>query len=111
MVGHRSFLLKIFRKEIRRSVDVITNNFVVSEDCYSVSRLLIHTWVLLQEWKLEKKLYDMHMPDISNGDNGRTGRGINSVSDLNVDEEAPLISSLRMSHLGRTQISSRDASL
>ncbi|KAL8120408.1 putative sugar phosphate/phosphate translocator At3g17430 [Apium graveolens] len=64
-----------------------------------------------KEWKLEKKLYDIYTPDISNGDNGRTGRGINSVSDLNVDEEAPLISSLRMSHLGRTQISSRDASL
>lgn len=67
--------------------------------------------VLLQDWKLEKKLYDIYTPDNNNGENGRTGRGVNSVSDLNVDEEAPLISSLRMSHLGRTQINSRDASL
>ena len=66
---------------------------------------------LLQDWKLEKKLYDVYTPDNSNGDNGRTGRGVNSVSDLNVDEEAPLISSLRMSHLGRTQLNGRDASL
>ncbi|WOH07415.1 hypothetical protein DCAR_0726845 [Daucus carota subsp. sativus] len=64
-----------------------------------------------KEWKLEKKLYDVYTPDNSNGDNGRTGRGVNSVSDLNVDEEAPLISSLRMSHLGRTQLNGRDASL
>ncbi|KAK1390310.1 putative sugar phosphate/phosphate translocator [Heracleum sosnowskyi] len=64
-----------------------------------------------KEWKLEKKLYDVYTPDNSNGDNGITGRGVNFVSDLNIDEEAPLISSLRVSHLGRTQISSRDASL
>lgn len=56
-------------------------------------------------------MYDVYTPDNSNGDNGRTGRGVNSVSDLNVDEEAPLISSLRMSHLGRTQLNGRDASL
>lgn len=65
----------------------------------------------MKDWKLEKKLCDIYTPDNNNGENGRTGRGVNSVSDLNVDEEAPLISSLRMSHLGRTQINSRDASL
>ncbi|KAL1806782.1 hypothetical protein ACET3Z_029850 [Daucus carota] len=63
-----------------------------------------------KEWKLEKKLYDIYAPDNSNADTGRTGRGVNFVSDLNVDLESPLISS-RLSHIGRTQLSSRDASL
>ncbi|XP_074338623.1 putative sugar phosphate/phosphate translocator At1g48230 isoform X1 [Apium graveolens] len=64
-----------------------------------------------KEWKLEKKLYDIYTADNSNMDTGRTSRGLNSVSDQNVDLESPLISSSRLSHIGRTQLSSRDASL
>lgn len=71
----------------------------------------LHLCFLLQEWKLEKKLYDIYTPDNSNADNGRTNRGVNAISDLNVDLESPLISSSRLSHIGRTQLSSRDASL
>ncbi|KAK1380417.1 putative sugar phosphate/phosphate translocator [Heracleum sosnowskyi] len=64
-----------------------------------------------KDWKVEKKLYDIYTPDNSNADNGRPSRGVNSVSDLNLDLESPLISSSRLSHIGRTQLSSRDASL
>lgn len=42
------------------------------------------------------------MPDnVSN--NGGSGGGNGSLSDMNIDEEAPLISS-RVSHIGRMQL-------
>lgn len=64
---------------------------------------------MTKEWKLEKKSSDIYAPDNSDDYDGRNSRGINSVSDLNVDEEAPLIPSSRISHIGRSQLSSRDA--
>lgn len=43
------------------------------------------------------------MPDnVSN--NGGSGGGNGSLSDMKIDEEAPLISSSRVSHIGRMQL-------
>lgn len=60
-----------------------------------------------QEWKLEKKSSDIFTPDTE--DDGNNGRIVSSASDLNVDEEAPLVPSSRISHIGRSQLSNRDA--
>lgn len=54
-----------------------------------------------QERMFEKKSSDRN-------DDERNGRGFGSASDSIVDEEAPLISSARISHIGRTQLSNRD---
>ncbi|KAE8712979.1 putative sugar phosphate/phosphate translocator [Hibiscus syriacus] len=51
---------------------------------------------LTKDWKLEKKSSDIFIPNVSNDTNG--GSNFNS-SELN-DEEAPLISSSRLSHMG-----------
>ncbi|KDP28002.1 hypothetical protein JCGZ_19082 [Jatropha curcas] len=61
---------------------------------------------ITKDWKLEKKSSDIFTPN-SNSDNHGGGGGSNS-SDLNVDEEAPLIPS-RLSHIGRTQFSNHAA--
>ncbi|KAL2470213.1 putative sugar phosphate/phosphate translocator [Abeliophyllum distichum] len=58
---------------------------------------------IAKDWKLEKKSSDVYRPDSSN-----VVEGI-STSDFAVDEEAPLIPSSRLSHIGRTQQSSRNA--
>ncbi|KAK9145959.1 hypothetical protein Sjap_005862 [Stephania japonica] len=55
-------------------------------------------------WNLEKKSSDLYTPDTTNDDNVNGGNG--SVSDQNVDEEAPLIPSSRLSHIGRSQLNS-----
>ncbi|XP_047307824.1 probable sugar phosphate/phosphate translocator At3g17430 [Impatiens glandulifera] len=52
-----------------------------------------------KEWKLEKKSSDVYRPD-SNDDKGAVDRDNDSI----VDEEAPLISSSRLSYIGRTQL-------
>lgn len=62
----------------------------------------------MKDWKLEKKSSDIYAPNNSNGEDGTNSRGNNSASDLNLDEETPLISSSRLSHIGRTQLSNRD---
>ncbi|XAR56937.1 hypothetical protein NMG60_11024908 [Bertholletia excelsa] len=61
---------------------------------------------IAKDWKLEKKSSDIIRPDRNDDNSGGSGRGNNSVSDLNVDEEAPLIPSSRLSHMGRMQVSS-----
>ncbi|KAK1387392.1 putative sugar phosphate/phosphate translocator [Heracleum sosnowskyi] len=61
---------------------------------------------MVKEWKLEKKSSDIFTPDSE--DDGSNGRVVSSASDLNVDEEAPLVPSSRISHIGRSQLSNRD---
>lgn len=62
---------------------------------------------IAKDWKFEKKSSDRHRPDSSDDDNGGSSRGNNnSASDVNVDEETPLIPSSRLSHIGRAQLSS-----
>ncbi|KAL1832642.1 hypothetical protein DCAR_0102663 [Daucus carota subsp. sativus] len=56
---------------------------------------------MTQEWKFEKKPTDSY-------DDDTNSRGLGSASDQSVDEEAPLISSSRISHIGRSQLSNRD---
>lgn len=63
---------------------------------------------IAKEWRLEKKSSDVFVPDNNNDDVVRNSRGSSSASDMNVDEEAPLIQSSRLSHIGRSQLSSRD---
>ncbi|XP_027093742.2 probable sugar phosphate/phosphate translocator At3g17430 [Coffea eugenioides] len=62
-----------------------------------------------KEFKMEKKSSDLYVPDdtINSSSGLRIGR--NSASDVNVDEEAPLLASSRLSHLGQSQYSSHSA--
>ncbi|KAJ4968474.1 hypothetical protein NE237_015175 [Protea cynaroides] len=63
-----------------------------------------------KDWKLEKKSSDLLTPDNSNNTNNVGSNGGNPfASDSKVDEEAPLIPSSRLSHIGRTQFSSYTA--
>ncbi|XP_057475522.1 probable sugar phosphate/phosphate translocator At3g17430 isoform X2 [Actinidia eriantha] len=57
---------------------------------------------IAKDWKLEKKSSDLLRPDSSEGNNEISS----SASDIITDEEAPLIPSSRLSHIGRTQLSS-----
>ncbi|KAI8011142.1 putative sugar phosphate/phosphate translocator [Camellia lanceoleosa] len=60
---------------------------------------------IAKDWKFEKKSSDIHRPDSSDDDNGGSSRGNNnSASDVNVDEETPLIPSSRLSHIGRRSL-------
>ncbi|KAG7029035.1 putative sugar phosphate/phosphate translocator, partial [Cucurbita argyrosperma subsp. argyrosperma] len=52
---------------------------------------------MVKDWKLEKRSSDIFTPNSNNG-NGGSGS-----SDMNVDEEAPLLAS-RLSHSGRMQV-------
>uniref|UniRef100_A0A5B7AK78 Sugar phosphate transporter domain-containing protein n=1 Tax=Davidia involucrata TaxID=16924 RepID=A0A5B7AK78_DAVIN len=58
----------------------------------------------VKDLKMEKRSSDLYVHEevINVGKNGWNG----SAPDITVDEEAPLIPSLRMSHLGRNQLSS-----
>ncbi|KAL2244355.1 probable sugar phosphate/phosphate translocator At1g48230 isoform X1 [Sesamum indicum] len=62
---------------------------------------------ITKDWKLEKKSSDLYTPDSSNDDDGSGSKASNS--DFIMDEEAPLIPSSRLSHIGRTQQSTRNA--
>ncbi|KAK4383302.1 putative sugar phosphate/phosphate translocator [Sesamum angolense] len=62
---------------------------------------------ITKEWKLEKKSSDLYTPDSINDDDGSGSNASNS--DFVMDEEAPLVSSSRLSHIGRTQQSTRIA--
>nr|ADN34035.1 phosphate translocator-like protein [Cucumis melo subsp. melo] len=53
---------------------------------------------IVKDWKLEKKSSDIFTP------NSNDGNGGNGSSDMNVDEEAPLLASSRLSHIGRMQV-------
>lgn len=59
-----------------------------------------------KEWKLEKKSSDVYSPDVKDGG---SELGSVSVSDQIVDEEAPLLPSSRISHVGRSPLSSHTA--
>ncbi|KAK9154384.1 hypothetical protein Sjap_001864 [Stephania japonica] len=58
-------------------------------------------------WNLEKKSSDLYTPDTTNDDCDNGGHS--SSSNQNVDEEAPLVPSSRLSHIGRSQLSSHTA--
>ncbi|RWR93124.1 putative sugar phosphate/phosphate translocator [Cinnamomum micranthum f. kanehirae] len=60
-----------------------------------------------KEWKLDKKSSDLYPNNGNNGNGG--GSNERSTSDPNVDEEAPLIPSSRLSHIGRSQLGSHNA--
>ncbi|CAL5412929.1 unnamed protein product [Camellia sinensis] len=61
---------------------------------------------ITKDWKSEKSS-DILRSDSSNDNNRGSSGGNNSGSDLlNVDEEVPLIPLSRLSHIGRTQLSS-----
>ncbi|XP_048320905.1 probable sugar phosphate/phosphate translocator At3g17430 isoform X1 [Ziziphus jujuba] len=60
---------------------------------------------MAKEWKFEKKSSDIFMPNNS----GDSVGGAGSASDSNVDEEAPLIPSARLSYIGRTQLGNHAA--
>lgn len=58
---------------------------------------------IMQDLGIEKKSSDLYVPDDTNS----SASGWNSTaSDIMVDEEAPLIPSSRVSHLGRSQLGS-----
>lgn len=58
----------------------------------------------MQDWKLEKKSSDIFVPnDTSDNSKGSSG-GNGGASDMNFDEEAPLLSTSRLSHIGRSQL-------
>lgn len=59
-----------------------------------------------KSWKLEKKSSDKLTPDSGDDNNGGGNRGNSYSLDMNVDEEAPLMASSRLSHIGRSQVSS-----
>lgn len=63
-----------------------------------------------KDLKMEKKSSDLYVPDdiINNSSGGKTGWNASPL-DLHVDEEAPLVPSSRVSHLGRNQLSSHKA--
>ncbi|XP_038723873.1 probable sugar phosphate/phosphate translocator At3g17430 isoform X2 [Tripterygium wilfordii] len=61
-----------------------------------------------KDWKLEKKSSDIFVPNNSS-DNIRAGASNLDASDMNVDEEAPLMPSSRLSHIGRTHLTNHGA--
>ncbi|MFS7938323.1 putative sugar phosphate transporter domain-containing protein [Helianthus anomalus] len=64
---------------------------------------------MTKDWRIEKKSSNLYSPD-NNTDDVDTSGKVSSMSDVNVvDEEVPLMASSRLSHIGRSQLSSRDA--
>lgn len=63
---------------------------------------------IAKDWKFEKKSSDIYVPN-DDGKNGGSSGGSNLASEKIVDEEAPLITSSRLSHIGRTQINTHPA--
>uniref|UniRef100_A0A5B7AHC0 Sugar phosphate transporter domain-containing protein n=1 Tax=Davidia involucrata TaxID=16924 RepID=A0A5B7AHC0_DAVIN len=79
---------------------VVTYNYLKVKDVRT-SQLLPPESIperIAKDWKLEKKSSDIYVPD---GSDGGSSRGNHPASDLNVDEEAPLIPPSRLSHIGR----------
>lgn len=62
----------------------------------------------MQDWKFEKKSSDIYVPDNIDENEGSSG-GNGTASDMKIDEETPLISSSRLSHIGRTQLTNQYA--
>ncbi|KAJ9546357.1 hypothetical protein OSB04_018900 [Centaurea solstitialis] len=63
---------------------------------------------MTKDWRLEKKSSNNIYATGGDNDND-DDTSIGKVSDMNVDEEVPLMASSRLSHIGRSQLSSRDA--
>ncbi|THG11655.1 hypothetical protein TEA_005902 [Camellia sinensis var. sinensis] len=62
---------------------------------------------VILDLRMEKKSSDLYVPDSSNNSSNGGKNGWNSsASDITVEEEAPLIPPLRVSHLGRSQLGS-----
>ncbi|KAL3752439.1 hypothetical protein ACJRO7_013141 [Eucalyptus globulus] len=61
---------------------------------------------MAKDWKLEKKSSDIYVPNSDNDNERGSIAGSLSGSDSKVDEEAPLITTSRLSHIGRTQLGS-----
>lgn len=71
---------------------LLIDHFVCSSNAFPIP--------FFQDWKLEKKSSDIFNPNNSSDNNGG-----NINSEPQIDEEAPLIASSRLSHIGRTQVS------
>ncbi|CAJ1975680.1 unnamed protein product [Sphenostylis stenocarpa] len=63
---------------------------------------------ITKDWKFEKKSSDVYVPDNIDGNEGSSG-GNGTASDMKIDEETPLVSSSRLSHIGRTQLTNQYA--
>lgn len=64
---------------------------------------------MTKDWRIEKKSSNVYAPDSTEDTDTSSGK-VSSMSDVNVvDEEVPLMASSRLSHIGRSQLSSRDA--
>ncbi|KMT19292.1 hypothetical protein BVRB_1g012980 [Beta vulgaris subsp. vulgaris] len=64
---------------------------------------------VVKDWKFEKKSSDIYVPNDDDGKNGGSSGGSIIASEKIVDEEAPLIPSSRLSHIGRTQVNPHPA--
>ncbi|KAJ9699936.1 hypothetical protein PVL29_005674 [Vitis rotundifolia] len=64
---------------------------------------------IVKDWKLEKKSSDIFVPDSSNDNIRGSGGGNGQASDLNVDAATPLLPSARLSHIGRSQLTTHTA--
>lgn len=74
----------------------------------AVPLIFLSALCLRQELKMEKKSSDLYVPDdIAKNSGGKGTR--NGSPDSIVDEEAPFIPSSRVSHLGRSPLSSYSA--
>ncbi|KAG2693186.1 hypothetical protein I3760_08G085400 [Carya illinoinensis] len=74
---------------------------------YAIALCGVIIYNYLKEFKMERKESDVYVPndDVNNNNGGRIGWNA-SIPGLEVDEEATLIPPSRLSHLGRSQLSS-----
>ncbi|KAH9684140.1 putative sugar phosphate/phosphate translocator [Citrus sinensis] len=81
---------------------VVMYNYIKVKDVRASSQLPAESIPdrIAKDWKLEKKSSDIFNPNNSSDNNGG-----NINSEPQIDEEAPLIASSRLSHIGRTQVS------
>ncbi|XP_047155725.1 LOW QUALITY PROTEIN: probable sugar phosphate/phosphate translocator At1g48230 [Vigna umbellata] len=63
---------------------------------------------ITKDWKFEKKSSDIYGARYIDENEGSSG-GNGTASDMKIDEETPLISSSRLSHIGRTQLTNQYA--
>uniref|UniRef100_A0A1D1YIQ6 Putative sugar phosphate/phosphate translocator At3g17430 n=1 Tax=Anthurium amnicola TaxID=1678845 RepID=A0A1D1YIQ6_9ARAE len=89
---------------------VVMYNYLKVKDVHMTNQLPVENIPerALKEWKMEKKSSDLFPGDGKNGNNGVNGV-IMSAADSTVDEEAPLLPSLRLSHIGRSLLGSHTA--
>lgn len=82
---------------------VVMYNYLKVKDGRAINQLPVDaatekTKSSIKDWKFDKKSSDVY------DDNGNNGSVLNSAAP-EVDEEAPLVPSSRLSHIGRTQTS------